>query len=63
MNEHDSIMLASVPNTLITILALDNYPFAASEKTFAFVREKKTKKNKKTKQNKTFWDRGITLQT
>ena len=40
-NEHNSIMLASVPNTLVTILALDNYPTGTTEKTIVSVREKK----------------------
>ena len=39
-NTHNSIMLALVPNTLITILALDNYPIGTTEKTIASVREK-----------------------
>ena len=34
-------MLASVPNTLVTILALDNYPTGTTEKTIVSVQEKK----------------------
>ena len=40
-NEHNSTMLASVPNPLVTIYAHDNYPVGTTEKTIASVREKK----------------------